>query len=174
MSVKKFRELICPCMSHAKQRDTADEIVAEFKHCLHTWDVCMRRKDRNVRLEIARCSSTECPQHKEGSESAALYAKASKTTSNFLSYLLCPQIQRDELAIQVMVGPSTFASEMETAKSNNIAAAMRKKSAAMLILEQVEQQRVLLRNSKKKDRKKSYRQGQLIQDSDGIRRNAAS
>ena len=128
LSLKKFRELICPCMSHAKQRDTADEIVAEFKHCLHTWDICMRKKDRNVRMEIARCSSTECPQHKEGSESAELYAKASKTTSNFLSYLLCPQIQRDELAIKVMVGPSSFAAEMETAKSNNIAAAIRKKS----------------------------------------------
>ena len=129
LSLKKFRELICPCMSHAKQRDTADEIVAEFKHCLHTWDICMRKKDRNVRLEIARCSSTECSQHKGGSESAELYANASKTTSNFLSYLLCPQIQRDELAVKVMVGPSTFAAEMETAKSNNIAAAIRKKSS---------------------------------------------
>ena len=47
LSLKKFRELICPCMSHAKQRDTADEIVAEFKHCLHTWDICIRKKDRN-------------------------------------------------------------------------------------------------------------------------------
>jgi hypothetical protein len=87
LSLKEFRELICPCMSHSKQRGTADEIVAGFKHCLHTWDVCMRKKDRNVRLEIARCSSTECPQHKEGSESAEIYAKASKTTSNFLSCL---------------------------------------------------------------------------------------
>jgi hydrogenase/urease accessory protein HupE len=79
---------------------------------------------RNVRLEIACCSSTECPQHKEGSVSAELYAKASKTTSNFLRYLLCPLIQRDELAVQVMVGLSTFAAEMETAKSKNIVAAV--------------------------------------------------
>ena len=141
LTLKKFRELICPRVSHAKQRDTADEIVAEFQHYFHAWDVCMKKKDRNVRLKIARCSSTECPQHKDGSESAELYAKASKTTSNFLSYLLCPQIQRDELVVQVMVGPSTFAAEMETAKSKNIAAAVR-----MLTSEQVDQQRVQQRS----------------------------
>ena len=174
MSLKKFRDLICPCMSHAKQRDTVDEIVAEFKHCLHIWDICMRKKDRNVRLEIARCSSTECHQHKEGTESAALYAKASKTTSNFLSYLLCPQIQRDELAVQVMVGPSTFAAEMETAKLSNIAAAMRKKSSREADFRASRATKGSTKKLKKKDRRKSYPRGQLIQDSDGTRRSAAS
>ena len=27
LSMRKFRELICPCMTLAKQRDTADEII---------------------------------------------------------------------------------------------------------------------------------------------------
>jgi hypothetical protein len=49
LSIKRFREQICPCMTHAKQRDTADEIVAEFKHCLHTWDVNMRKQNPNVK-----------------------------------------------------------------------------------------------------------------------------
>jgi hypothetical protein len=31
LSLKRFRQLICPCMTKAKQRDTADQIVAEFK-----------------------------------------------------------------------------------------------------------------------------------------------
>ena len=43
MSLRRFREFICPCMTKAKQRDTADQIVAEFKHCLKTWDD-MRKK----------------------------------------------------------------------------------------------------------------------------------
>lgn len=51
-------------MTIAKQRDTADEIVAEFKHGLVTWDVCMRKKDSNVRASIAKCQLTECPKQK--------------------------------------------------------------------------------------------------------------
>jgi hypothetical protein len=31
LSLKRFRQLICPCMTKAEQRDTADQIVAEFK-----------------------------------------------------------------------------------------------------------------------------------------------
>ena len=38
LSLRRFRELICLCMTTAEQRDTADEIVAEFKFCLLTWD----------------------------------------------------------------------------------------------------------------------------------------
>ena len=106
LSIKRFRELICPCMTHAKQRDTADEIVAEFKHCLHTWDVNMRKQNPNVKAEIAKC---RCSQHKEGSETATLYAKASKSPTSFMAYLLCPQIQREELAVKVFEGQSTFA-----------------------------------------------------------------
>ena len=100
MSLRRFRELICPCMTKAKQRDTADQIVAEFKHCLKTWDD-MRKKDNNIKLAISRCQFTECSYHKDGSPSAAIYAGASKSTSNFLAYLLCPQIERNELAIRI-------------------------------------------------------------------------
>jgi hypothetical protein len=127
LSMKRFRELICPCMTHAKQRDTADEIVAEFKHCLNTWDVCMRKQNQNVKAEIAKCRLTECSQHKEGSETALLYSKASKSPTAFMAYLLCPQIQREELAVKVFEGPSTFAEAMESAKSSNIAEAERRR-----------------------------------------------
>lgn len=126
LSVKRFRELICPCMSDAKQRDTADETVAEMKHCLQTWEG-LRKKDPNVKAQIILCRATECHQHKEATESADLYSKASKTTSGFLTYILCPQIQREQLSIQVMIEPSTFAADMEAAKSSNISAAVKNK-----------------------------------------------
>jgi hypothetical protein len=100
LSQRKFRELICPCMTKAKQRDAADQIVAEFKQCLKTWER-MRKRDNNVKTAIQRCRNTECRLHNEGSNQAALYASASKSTTNFLKYLLCPQIERNELAIQV-------------------------------------------------------------------------
>jgi hypothetical protein len=61
--LRRFRELICPCMTLAKQRDTADEIVAEFKQCLSTWDMNMRKKDSHVEASIEICSDTECCQH---------------------------------------------------------------------------------------------------------------
>jgi hypothetical protein len=48
LSLRRFLELLCPCMTKAKQRDTADQIVAEFKQCLQSWDG-MRKKDNNVR-----------------------------------------------------------------------------------------------------------------------------
>ena len=128
-SLKRFRELICPYMTKCKQRDTADEIVAEFKHCLATWNINMRIKDRNVRASIERCQATDCPQHKLGSDSANLYSCASKSLSQFLAYLLCPQIQRDELAVKVMNGPSTYSADMAAKKAINIALAVRAKSA---------------------------------------------
>ena len=120
MSLRRFRELICPCMTDAKQRDTADEIVAEFKHCLLTWDICMRKKNSNVRASIVKCQSTDCPQHKKGSSTANMYSLASKTPAHFMNYLLCPKIQRNELAIKVEAGPSTYTLDLITAKSNNI------------------------------------------------------
>jgi hypothetical protein len=43
-SLRRFRELMCPCMTKCKQRDTADKIEAEFKHCLLTWNINMRKK----------------------------------------------------------------------------------------------------------------------------------
>ena len=98
MSLRRFRELICPCMTKAKQRDTADQIVAEFKQCLRSWDL-VRKKDYNVKASISRCMDTDCVLHKRGSSTAALYAAASKTTTNFLSYILCPKINREELAV---------------------------------------------------------------------------
>ena len=87
-------------MTKAKQRDTADQIVAEFKQCLSSWNI-MRRKDRNVKASILRCASTSCSLHAVGSSTAALYSAASKTTTNFLEYVLCPKIYRDELAVHV-------------------------------------------------------------------------
>jgi hypothetical protein len=93
ISLRRFRALICPCMSKAKQRDTADEIVAEFKYCLVTWDTGMRKKDKNVRGAIEKCQLTDCPVHKQGSASAKLYAEGSKSPSQFMSYLLCPKIE---------------------------------------------------------------------------------
>lgn len=127
LSIARFRELICPCMTEAKQRDTADEIVAEFNHCLTTWDISMRKQNKHVRAEISRCSLTECPQHKTGSLSAEMYSKASKNNTHFLAYLLCPQIQRSELAVKVSDRPSNFTAELKAAKDVNIKAAEDKK-----------------------------------------------
>ena len=123
LSIRRFRELICPCMTLAKQRDTADEIIAEFKHCLLTWDVNMRKKDRNVRSSIERCQLTECKQHQNGSSSAELYAMASKSPQHFLKYLLCPQIQRDELAIKISDSNSSFKEKLALSQAANIEAA---------------------------------------------------
>ena len=128
LSLRKFRELICPCMTLAKQRDTADEIVAEFKHCLLTWDTNMRKKDSNVKASIEKCKSTECVQHKRGSNSAELYAMASKSPSHFMKYLMCPQIQRDELAVKVADGNSNYAAKLAASKAANIAAAVTAKA----------------------------------------------
>jgi hypothetical protein len=87
----------------------------------------MRKNDCHVRAEINKCSATDCRQHKAGSLSAALYSNASKSTSEFLAYLLCPQIQRPELAVKVVSRPSSFAAEMEEVKGVNIKAAVQKK-----------------------------------------------
>jgi hypothetical protein len=87
-------------MTKAKQRDTADQTVAELKQCLKTWD-WMRGKDKNVRNSISRCMTTQCSFHRVGSPRAALYATASKNTTNFLTYLLCTKINRNELAVTV-------------------------------------------------------------------------
>jgi hypothetical protein len=51
----------------------------------------------------------QCSQHEEESKTATLYAKASKSPTSFMAYLLCPQIQREELAVKVFEGLSTFA-----------------------------------------------------------------
>jgi hypothetical protein len=131
LSLKRFRQLICPCMTKAKQRDTADQIVAEFKQCLKSWEI-MRKKDNNVKSAIARCMTTECPSHKEGTATAALYTAASKTTSNFLTYLLCPKIDRNELAVQVAEEPSgqnSYKSKLESQMQYNIKAAEERKAA---------------------------------------------
>ena len=80
------------------KEDTADQIMAEFKQCLRSWDL-MRKRDYNVKASISRCMDTDCVLHKRGSSTAALYAAASKTTTNFLSYILCPKINREELAV---------------------------------------------------------------------------
>ena len=64
--MRKFRELICyPSMMLAKQRDTADEILAEFKHCLHTRDTNMRKKDSNVKASIEKRKNANCFLQKE-------------------------------------------------------------------------------------------------------------
>ena len=123
LSIRRFRELICPCMTLAKQRDTADEIIAEFKHCLLTWDVNMRKKDRNIRASIEKCQLTECKQHQTGSSSAELYAMASKSPQHFMKYLLCPQIQRDELAIKILDGNNSFKEKLAMSQAANIEAA---------------------------------------------------
>jgi hypothetical protein len=128
LSLRRFRELICPCMTLAKQRDTADEIVAEFKQCLSTWDINMRKKDSHVKASIEKCSNTECCQHKKNTQSAALYALASKSPSHFMSYLLCPQIQRDELAVKVSDGLDAYSAKLEAMKADNIAAAVAAKA----------------------------------------------
>ena len=96
-SIRRFRELICSCMTKAKQRDAADQIVAEFKQYLSSWNI-MRRKDRNVKASILRCASTSCSLHAVGSSTAAVYSAAS---TNFLEYVLCPKVCRDELAVLV-------------------------------------------------------------------------
>jgi hypothetical protein len=112
-------------MTKAKQRDTADQTVAEFKQCLKSWDF-MRKKDNNIKSVIARCSTTECPSHKEGTATAALYTAASKTTSNFLTYLLCPKIDRNELAVHVDDESSeqnSYKSRVEQQMKSNLEAA---------------------------------------------------
>ena len=129
LSIRRFRELICPCMTKAKQRDTADQIVAEFKQCLSSWNI-MRRKDRNVKASILRCASTSCSLHAVGLSTAALYAAASKTTTNFLEYVLCPKICRDELAVHVRDSNTeheSFSFKREKQIRINIAAAEARK-----------------------------------------------
>ena len=123
LSISRFRGLICPCMTLAKQRDTADEINAKFKHCLLTWDANMRKKDRNVRSSIQRCQLKECKQHQNGSLSAELYTMASKSPQHFMKYLLCPQIQKDELAIKISDGNSSFKEKLALSQAANIEAA---------------------------------------------------
>ena len=129
LSMRRFRELICPCMTNAKQRDTADQIVAEFKQCLRTWDL-MRRKDQNVKAAILRCSSTECPLHANTSSKTLLYAAASRTTTDFLHYLLCAKIQRNELAVHIPDSSTeheSFESKKEKQMKINLEAAESKK-----------------------------------------------
>ena len=128
-SLRRFPELICSCMTKAIQRDTADQIVAVFKQCLSSWNT-MRRKDRNVKASILRCASTSCSLHGVGSSTATLYSAASKTTFNFLEYVLCPKIYRDELAVHVFDSNSeheSFSSKREKQIRINIAAAEARK-----------------------------------------------
>ena len=115
LSLRRFRELICLCMTNAKQRDTANQIVAEFKQCLRSWDL-MRRKDQNVKASILRSSSTECSLNAEGSSKATLYAAASRTTTDFLSNLLCSKVHCNELAVHILdsnTEHNSFASKKE-------------------------------------------------------------
>ena len=129
LSMRRFRELICPCMTNAKQRDTADQIVAEFKQCLRTWDL-MRGKDQNVKASILRCSSTECPFHANSSSKTPLYAAASRTATDFLHYLLCSKINRNELAVHIPDSSTeyeTFESKRDKQMKINLAAAEAKK-----------------------------------------------
>ena len=123
LSIRRFRELICPCMTQAKQRDTADEIIAEFRHCLLTWDINMRKKDRNIRASIEKCQLTECKQHQKSSSTAELYTMASKSSQHFMKYLLCPQIQRDELAIKISDDNGSFKEKLALLQAANIQAA---------------------------------------------------
>ena len=146
MSLRRFRELICPCMTKAKQRDAADQIVAEFKQCLKTWDD-MRKKDNNVKLAITRCQSTECSYDKDGSPSPAMYTGASESTSKFLAYLLCPQIERNELAIRISEDEQlniqdSYRSKINVQMSKNLAVAeenkaLRDKTFAQVVLKKV-------------------------------------
>ena len=129
LSLRRFRELICPCMTNAKQRDTADQIVAEFKQCLRTWDT-MRRKDQNVKASILQCSTTECPFHANDSCKALLYAAASRTTTDFLHYLLCSKVNRNELAVHIPDSSTefeTFESKREKQMKINLEAAEARK-----------------------------------------------
>lgn len=90
----------------------------------------MRKKDNNVGASIARCAATECPLHKAGSSTAALFTAASRTTTNFLSYLLCPKIHRDELAVHVPDSSNateSFATKRDNIMRLNIAAAEARK-----------------------------------------------
>ena len=92
----------------------------------------MRKKDNNIKKAISRCQSTECSYHKEGSQTAAMYTAASKSASNFLAYLLCPQINRDELAIivsgdQQLDVQDSYKSKINVQMSKNLALAKEKK-----------------------------------------------
>lgn len=88
----------------------------------------MRKKDRNVREAIERCKSTKCNQHKVGSATASSYASASKSATQFLKYLLCPMIQRDELAIKVLSVPSTYENDVLPVKAFNLACTVKSKT----------------------------------------------
>jgi hypothetical protein len=126
LSLRRFRELICACMTKAKQRDTADQIVAEFKQCLSTWDL-MRRKDNNVKNSIERCKMTECRLHSASSPDSVAYGMASKTSTLFLKYLLCPQIERDELAVRVD-NSENYNDILKLQMNENLVAAERRKA----------------------------------------------
>jgi hypothetical protein len=122
LSEKKFRELICPCISLAKQIDTADETKQEMTFCVEAFET-MRKKNKDVKAQIEKCSKTNCSYHKKDTEGAEAYRNASKSVSHFLHFLLCPPIERDELAIVVKTGPDNFRQELSEAYTKNIKAA---------------------------------------------------
>ena len=50
-----------------------------------------------------------------------------------MNYLLCPNVQRDELAVEISTIPSTFLTELNVKKASNIAAAIAAKEQKDLI-----------------------------------------
>jgi hypothetical protein len=78
-------------------------------------------KDSHVKESIQICSKKSTP-------SAALYALTSKSPTHFMCYLLCPQIQRDELAVKVSDGLDPYSAKLEAMKADNIAAAVTAKA----------------------------------------------
>ena len=93
---KLFEKLICPCLTKAKQIDTADEITQDMAMALQCWDN-MRKKNVLVKRMIAECrKGGKCACHKEGSA----YMLASTSKSAFLDCILCAPVEWSELAVQ--------------------------------------------------------------------------
>ena len=83
-----------------------------------------------MKASILRCANTSCSLHGVGSSTATLYSAASKTTTNFFEYVLCPKIYRDELAVHVFDSNTeheSFSSKRENQIRIDIAAAEARK-----------------------------------------------
>jgi hypothetical protein len=100
ISQKLFCKLCCKCITQATQRDTSNYPEVQFDNALISWEHG-RTKDPNIKMEIHACQKTDCLRHKLGSDTAKLYRDASKSSVQFLEFLLCSPIERSELAIIV-------------------------------------------------------------------------
>ena len=78
--------------------------------------VCIEGSQSKTRISSTGYSSTSStPSIKNWS----FESLATKSPSHFMNYLLCPNVQRDELAVEISTIPSTFLTELNVKKASN-------------------------------------------------------